>query len=55
MEVNYHGLNVYLASGNYWADVHVGKIGYKEKDNEVFEKLVKSVEKSRFYIFGAIS
>lgn len=44
MKVNYHSLNAYLSSGNYWTDVHVSKIGYEEKDRAVFEKVVKSVE-----------
>jgi hypothetical protein len=44
MKVNYHSLNAYLASGNYWVDVHVSKMGYEEKDKDGFEKLVKSAE-----------
>jgi len=43
MKVNYHSVNAYLASADYWIDVHVSKTGYEEKDKQEFEKVLKSL------------
>jgi hypothetical protein len=44
MRVDYHSVNAYLASGEYWVDVHVSNTGYSEKQKEAFDRLLKSVD-----------
>jgi hypothetical protein len=44
MRVDYHSVNAYLASGDYWVDVHVSNTGYSEKHKEAFDRLLKSID-----------
>ncbi len=41
--VNFHSLNAYLAKNDYWVDVHFSKVGYTEKDKEIFEQILNSI------------
>jgi len=41
--VNFHSMNAYLAQNGYWIDVHISKVGYSEKDKEIFQRLLSSI------------
>jgi hypothetical protein len=42
-EVNQQNVNAYLVRDGVWADVHLSKVGFKEADRALFEKVLASV------------
>ena len=43
-KIDYHSMNVYMSVHGYWVDIHISKVGYQEKDKQLFEEIVNSVK-----------
>jgi tetratricopeptide (TPR) repeat protein len=48
-EVNQKNLNAYLAESGYWIDIHLSKVGYEASDKQLFDDILRKVQKIQGY------